>query len=205
MNGATTLHVEQSLAQNLDPVIDQSPVGLELRFTGAAHADTAAEFLEVGPHAREARQHVLELRELHLHLRFRRTRPRGKDVQDQLGPIHHAFADRVFDVLALRRRKLFVEQHERCVELLDAQAELLELSFAEVCPGVRPVDLLRQLTDDHGARGIGQVGQLAEMVVGHAARAWSLERSADEKRALHGRGNDDRFAAYVRILVVEVR
>jgi hypothetical protein len=42
------------------------------------------------------------------------------------------------------------------------------------------------------------------MVVGHAARAWSLARSPDEKRALHWRCDDDRFAAYVRILVMVV-
>ena len=59
--------------QQLDAVVDQPAVGLELRFTRAAHADAAAEFLEVGPHAREPRQHVLELRELHLHLRLAPT------------------------------------------------------------------------------------------------------------------------------------
>ena len=58
--------------QQLDAVVDQPAVGLELRFAGTAHADAAAELLEVGPHARQARQHVLELRELHLHLRFAR-------------------------------------------------------------------------------------------------------------------------------------
>ena len=70
LDGAAALHVEQALAQNLDAVVDEPAIRLELGFTRAAHADAAAELLEVGPHARESRQHVLELRELDLHLRL---------------------------------------------------------------------------------------------------------------------------------------
>src|SRR5207247_1672036 len=46
----------------------QSAVGLELRFAGPARADSAAEALEVLPHAAHPRQVVLELGELDLEL-----------------------------------------------------------------------------------------------------------------------------------------
>ena len=65
---------------------------------------------------------------------------------------------------------------------------------------MRPVDLLGQLADDDRAGGVGQVGQLAQMVVGQTPRARSLERRAHEERPLYGRGDDDRIAAYARIL-----
>ena len=99
----TALHIVQSLAQDLDALIDQAPVRLELRFTRTAHTDAAAEFLEVGPHASQSRQHVFELRQLDLDFGFARAGARRKDVENQLCAIHHACADGILDVLALAR------------------------------------------------------------------------------------------------------
>ena len=201
LNRATALHVAQPLAQNLDAVIDQPAVRLELRFAGAAHADAAAEFLEVGPHARQPRQHVLELRELHLHLRFARARARGEDVEDQLGAVHHALADRVLDVLALRRRQLVVEDARATPSVsLDAVAQLLDLALAEVGAGMRAVDLLRELAHDGRAGGVGELRELSQMVVDETPRARPLERGAHEERPFCRRSDDDRISAYGIIL-----
>jgi hypothetical protein len=93
-------------------VIDQSPVGFQLRFAGASNADAAAEFLEVRPHPGQSRQHVLELRQLHLHLRFGGPCPNREDVENELGAIHHSLGGRVLDVLALARAQLVVEDDE---------------------------------------------------------------------------------------------
>jgi hypothetical protein len=65
------------------------------------------------------------------------------------------------------------------------------------------IDLLGQLTDDGRAGSVGEVGQFAEMVVGDPTCARSLERCADEEGALNWRCDDDRFAAYLRILVMK--
>ena len=87
-----------------------------LRYTGSSRAkqilDNWAEYLpkfvKVMPveyrRALEemARQQVLELRQLHLHLRFGGARAGGKDVEDQLGAVHYPRADVVLEVLALR-------------------------------------------------------------------------------------------------------
>ena len=81
-------------------------------------------------------------------------------------------------------------------------AELLELARAEVRAGVRAVDLLRHLADDDRAGGVGELGELAEVLVGDAASARALERNADEERPLDRRDDVDRIAAYVRILLV---
>jgi hypothetical protein len=157
----------------------------------------------VGPHAREPRQQVLELRQLDLHLGFARSRARGEDVEDQLGAIHDPAADGVFDVLALAGRQLVVEDDERRVRLENALAQLVDLAAAEVRPGIGPVDLLRDLPDDDGARGVGEVRQLAEVIVDSAAGAGPLARRPDEQRALDRRRDGDGFASYVRILVAK--
>ena len=50
-------------------------------------------------------------------------------------------------------------------------AQLLDLPRAEVRAGVRAVDLLRHLADDHGARRVGELGELAQVLVDGASRA----------------------------------
>src|SRR5947207_269976 len=51
LHGSSLLELAQLLAQQFDAIVDEAAVRLELRFTGTAHADAAAEFLEVRPHA----------------------------------------------------------------------------------------------------------------------------------------------------------
>src|SRR5262249_13971158 len=69
--GALLLEVAEPSLQHRDAATRKTAVGLELRLTGAARADTAAEALEVLPHAAHARQVVLELRQLDLQLSLR--------------------------------------------------------------------------------------------------------------------------------------
>ena len=60
-------------------------VGLELGFARSPEADAAADTREVGPHPGQARQQVLELRQLDLQLGFVAARPGGEDVEDDFG------------------------------------------------------------------------------------------------------------------------
>ena len=112
-------------------------------FTGSAHTNATTEFLQVGPHAGETRQQILQLREFHLHTRLARPRPRGEDVENQFGAIHHPRADDGFNILALRGRQLIVEDHQRRAEFRDSQLELLDFPAAEVRRGMRPIERLR--------------------------------------------------------------
>jgi len=144
----------------------------------------------VGPHARKARQRVLELRQFDLHLRLARPRAHREDVENQLGAVHHAAADRVLDVLALAGTQLVVEDDERRAGLADLVAQLLDLSGTEVRAGVRPVDLLDQVADDDCAGRIGELLELTKVLADGAASARPLERRADEQRPLDRRGDD---------------
>src|SRR5690606_31694237 len=93
-------HDLQPRAQLADPPADDPAVRLELGLARPPQADAASDAREVRPHALEARQHVLELGQLDLHLRFRRARTGREDVQDELGAVHHAGAERGFEIPA---------------------------------------------------------------------------------------------------------
>jgi hypothetical protein len=54
---------------------------------------------------------------------------------------------------------------------------------------MRTVELLRQLPDDDGTRGVGEALELAQMFVERLARAGPLDGGPDEERPL-GRGRD---------------
>jgi hypothetical protein len=60
--------VVEAAAEHRDPLAHAPAVDLELRLARTAGADAAAETRQVRPRAREARQQVLELRELDLQL-----------------------------------------------------------------------------------------------------------------------------------------
>ena len=67
---------------------------------------------------------------------------------------------------------------------------------------MRAVDLLGHLTNNDRSRGVGELGKLSEVLVGHTASPRALERNADEERSLNGCDDVDRIAAYLKILMV---
>jgi len=142
----------------------------------------------VGPHAREARERVLELRELHLHARLGRARARREDVEDELGAVDHALAELALEVLALRRRELIVEDDERRLLLDDQSLELVDLAAADVGGGIGPVELLREGARDQRPRRIGEALELLEVLGDVMARVGALDGRADEDGAFLGRG-----------------
>jgi hypothetical protein len=69
---------------------------------------------------------------------------------------------------------------------------------------VRALQLLRELADDHGAGGIREPLQLAQMFVERLACARPLDGRADEERPL-GRGRDgDQIACDIGLYWREV-
>src|SRR5579863_2599741 len=111
-----------------DSIANPPPVGLKFLFTGTTNADTAcatagaarsstAAFPTKTRHccalASQPRQHVVELRKLHLQLAFAAPRVLSKNIENELRPIDHpAFSDR-FNVPLLHRREIAVENDER--------------------------------------------------------------------------------------------
>ena len=59
--------------------------------------------------AREPRQQVVELGQLHLQPALARAGAAREDVEDQLRPVERLAADRLLEVALLRRRELVVE------------------------------------------------------------------------------------------------
>lgn len=192
-----TLHIREALLENADAMLDEPAVGFQLRFAGTAHTDAAAHLLKVCPHARKTRQQILELRKLHLHACFTRTRPCGENVENEFRAVHHARIDDQLDVLALRWRKLVIENDERGTELLDAMLQLLDLAAPQVCPGMRAVELLRKCPHNLGAGGIGKPRQLLEMLVDEMLGRAPLERRTDENGPFDGLREVDRLATDV--------
>jgi hypothetical protein len=148
----------------------------------------------VRPHSRETRQHVLELGELDLKPRFAGSRPRREYIEDQLGPVHHALAGGVLDVLALGRRQLIVENNEGRILGVDERPELLDLSLPQVGSGVGPIDLLCDAPDDNGTSGVDELLELLEMLIEIVARRRSFARRADKQGALDRRREGNQIA-----------
>ena len=92
MQRASGAHVFQILFDFLDAAVDAAAVGFELRLTGAARADAAAQPGHLDAPAGQARQQVVQLRELHLQAAFPGARAAGENVEDQLRAIDDAAA-----------------------------------------------------------------------------------------------------------------
>ena len=180
---------------------DHPPVGLELGLARPAQSDTAADARQVGPHPREPREQVLELRQLDLHLRLGRARAGREDVEDHLGAIHHAHRECFLQARPLHRRERFVEQQQRRARLLKDALELVDLSLPEVERGGGGLDALVGSPHHLRAGRVGEPAELVEMVVhlGHVRRA--LARRADQERALDGRLDVDELSDLTRLLV----
>ena len=84
------------------------------------------------PHAREPRQQVFELRELHLQLRLMTARARREDVENDFGAIHDAHTQALLEFHALHRRETFVEQHQRRMRRGQLVFQRFDFALAEV-------------------------------------------------------------------------
>src|SRR2546426_5587367 len=91
--GAMLGDVLEPLFERRDLAADDAAVGFELGFAGSPEPDAAADTGEVGPHAREARPQVLELRPLDLEPRFVTARARRADVENDFGAVPDAPAE----------------------------------------------------------------------------------------------------------------
>ena len=166
LDGLLLVDGGQLLLQQRDAVEDDAAVGLDLCLTGAAHADTAALTLEVGPHARQSRQQVLVLGELDLRLGAGRLRAAGEDVEDEARAVEDFHLQLALDVRHLLRGQVVVENHQADVVVLDVGAQLLELALAHVGARVGVVELLHEHLFGDGTGGVGQKGQLGQILHG---------------------------------------
>ena len=177
-----------------DLAADRTAVRLELRLARPPQTDAAPDARQVGPHAREPRQQVLELRQLDLHLRLGRAGARREDVEDHLGAVHHPHAERLLEILSLHRGERLVEQHQGGTRVPYHALELLHLPLAKIevrCGGFDP---LVGPADDLGARRVGEPVELVQVLVHPTRVLGPLARGADEKGALDGWLDVDQLA-----------
>lgn len=104
----------QFLAERRNFLLDPPAVKLQARFPGAAvfRADAAALAAQRLPQPDEARQHVFELCDLHLQLRFPGFGPLRKNIEDQHSPVDHFAIQVRLQIADLRRGQLIVENDE---------------------------------------------------------------------------------------------
>ena len=100
---ADAAHRFQVAAQLHQPPLNAPAVGFELGFARTSRADAAAQLRHGRAAPGKPRQHVFQLRQLHLQMAFARPRMAGKDIQDELRAIHHAGGQLVLQVPQLRR------------------------------------------------------------------------------------------------------
>ena len=96
LHRALRFHLGELFLEYLDTLGEQAAVGLQLRFAGAAHADTALLPLQVGPAAHQARREMIQLRQLHLQLALETARTLGKNVENQTGAVDHPALQALF-------------------------------------------------------------------------------------------------------------
>jgi hypothetical protein len=171
----------QAPLQNGDLAADGAAVGLELRLARPSQPDAAPDARQVGPHARQAWQQVLELRQLHLHLRLGGARARRKDVENDLGAVHHAHRQRLLQVGPLRRRQGLVEQHQARAGLLKQALELLDLALPDEEVGSGGFDALVGAAHDACARRVRQPAELLKVLVHLSGVLRAFAGCADQK------------------------
>ena len=165
---------------------DAPPIDLELGLSGPPRADPSAEAGEARPDAREPREEVAQLRQLHLELAFFGPRPLGKDVENQLGTVEHLHFKASFQIASLCRRQLVVEDDEIGLDVADDSFELFDLSGPKVRRWVGSAACLVSADRDHGSCAFCETcefiealleipGAILQVKTGeHAPLAWGL-------------------------------
>ena len=177
----------------LDPLADDPAVRLQLRLARAPGADAALGPREVRPEAGQARQLVLELRELDLEAALVGLGVEREDVEDQPAAVDDLDVEQALEALLLRRAELVVGDQDVEAGLGPRLGQLLGLALAHVPVGVDVAAVLPFRAHDVGARRGRQGGELGQAVVGGPALVVAGV-DGDEERLLDGRGEVDRVA-----------
>ena len=163
---AARLDVGDLLADDAEAVADVPAIDFELRLTGAAGADAAAEPRQPVARADQPGHEVLELRELDLELAFARARPPREDVEDQLRAIDDREPGFLLEVAQLRGAQLVVDDDEIDVQLGARLRQHPDLAAAQVERGVGRGAFLDETQHDIRPGRAGQTVELFEAVIG---------------------------------------
>ena len=162
MQRAAGPHSLQRVGNFLDAAGDAAAVGFELGFAGPARPDAAAQTGHLHAVAGEARQQVIQLRQLHLEAAFARPRARCENVQDELGAVDDFGVDGLFEVALLGGREVVVEDHHIGAAGCDGGRDLIHFAMADEGGGVRSRARLKHFFGDLRSGAGGQFGQFLQ-------------------------------------------
>ena len=173
LGDADRLHVRDLAAQLGHPGADPPPVELDLRLTGTARADAgAAGHPATGlpghrlTPAAQAREQVLQLRQLDLRLALLALGVLGEDVEDQRGAVDDLDLDDVLQRAALGRASSPSQIDGVGADGRDDAAQVLRLARAEEGAGSGFCRRCRSAVEHLRPGGLGERGELAQGVLG---------------------------------------
>src|ERR1043166_3445201 len=111
LDGACFPHRFQLPLEPRDSFLNTTPVDFQLRLTRAACTNPSRLPRQVMPQSGEARQKVLQLRELDSQSAFPAARALRKNIENQLCSIEHLAREQIFQVPPLRWRKFIIKNH----------------------------------------------------------------------------------------------
>jgi hypothetical protein len=159
-----TAHLFQILANLGHARPDPPPVRLQLGLAGSSSANSAAEPLQMGPGAVEAREEVIELCQLHLQLTLSALGPLGKDVQDQPSSVHHPFPQQFLQIPLLRSGELFVQDDQ--VDPRTALPNLQRFALSDEIARVESIPFLQNRVGDARPGRPGELLEFGQRILG---------------------------------------
>ena len=160
-----TVDLLQILLEFADPVADDSTVRFDLALAGTAARSRAAPLpLQVRPHTRQTREHILVIGQLHLGLGIGRLRPRHENIENQTRAVENPAGHGRLDVARLRRREFVVENRHVDLLLLAIGSDLLQFPRTDINTGRRLRKALRKTTDTYDTGRFSQKFQFGEVL-----------------------------------------
>ena len=109
---------------------------------------------------------MLKLRQFDLQLAFARAGALREDVENQRRAVENFAVENFFEVAALRRRKVVVENHRVHVLALAEIREFRRLALADERGGIQRFRFLQAVADDFAAGGGGQFAEFGQRIAG---------------------------------------
>src|SRR5947209_11084183 len=105
MQSARALYLFELALDPRHPLLDETPVGFDLRLARTAEkAEATALALQVGPGANKTRFLITEMCEFDLQRAFARARPLAEDFKDQPGAVDDLGLEGALEIALLYRR-----------------------------------------------------------------------------------------------------
>ena len=162
------------LTQEGDTLPDDPFVSFDLRFTHTAVGSTSASLsVEVRPHTRQTRQHILKVRHFDLGLSIGCLGALKEDLEDKNSAIddtnvREAFViKRFLDITYLPRGEFVVEDHDVYGMMLPyILVDFIEFAFAHIGSRNRKIQSLGEPFDGNDTMCVGQKSQLIQVFFG---------------------------------------